>query len=193
MRKWLSILLFCGLVPGTAAAQVVVQFGAPAIRWETRPPRVYVAPGMWVVGDSDDEVFYQGGWYWAHSHDRWYRSHGRRGGWVVVEDRHVPGPLLRYPPGQYRRYHAPEHARTMVPPGWGRRAERAEYRHEERHQEGREEHREMHPAAQPQGSRGPGHGAAPAPRREHDRGNGGRGQPQGGHGNGRGNGHGHER
>ena len=109
MKKWLSILLFCGLVPGTAAAQVVVQFGAPAIRWETRPPRVYVAPGMWVVGDSDDEVFYQGGWYWTMRDDHWYRSRDHRGHWGEVERARVPARLYEREPGYYRHYRAEEH------------------------------------------------------------------------------------
>jgi hypothetical protein len=83
------------------------------------PPLIVVEPGVSVVSNMDDEVFYSDGYYWARQDRGWYRSRDHRRGWVMVEDRYVPPPIYRAPPGQYRRYH-----------GGGQ--ERGEGRHEER-------------------------------------------------------------
>jgi hypothetical protein len=72
------------------------------------PPLVVVQPGVSVVSDMDDEVFYADGYYWARQDRAWYRSRDHRRGWVVVEDRYVPAPIVRSPPGHYRRYRGGE-------------------------------------------------------------------------------------
>ena len=120
--RWLtctSILVAC-LAPALASAQVRVQVGLPLpeLSIQVGGPLVYVGPQVWVLPDSDDEVFYSGGWYWARNNGHWYRSHGRQRGWAVVNESYVPAPVRRLPPGQYRRFHAPEHAQTMAPRGW---------------------------------------------------------------------------
>jgi hypothetical protein len=68
------------------------------------PPLIVVHPGVSVVSNMDDEVFYSDGYYWARQDRYWYRSRSHQRGWVVVEDRYVPAPIVRYPPGQYRQY-----------------------------------------------------------------------------------------
>ncbi len=75
------------------------------------PPLVVVEPGVSVVSDLDQEVFYSDGYYWARQDRGWYRSHDHRRGWVRVEDRYVPAPIIRSPPGHYRRYRGGEHGR----------------------------------------------------------------------------------
>jgi hypothetical protein len=128
VRRWMSILLFCGMFPGAAAAQTMtVQIGPPAIRWEARPPRVLIAPGVWVVEDYDDEVFYEGGWYWVQRDDHWYRSRDHRGHWGEIGRDRVPARFFGQAPGYYRHYRPearPQPAevrRGSAPP---RRAER---------------------------------------------------------------------
>lgn len=71
------------------------------------PPLIVVQPGVSVVSNMNDEVFYSDGYYWARQDRYWYRSRHHQRGWVVVEDRYVPAPIVRYPPGQYRHYRGP--------------------------------------------------------------------------------------
>lgn len=106
--------------PNFADAQVNVQVGLPIPELQIRvgAPLVYVSPGVWVLPDSDEEVFYNGGWYWARSHGYWYRSRGRHSNWGVINEQLVPQPVRYIEPGRYRRFQAPERARTMPPRGW---------------------------------------------------------------------------
>jgi hypothetical protein len=103
-----------------------VHFAAP-------PPLVEVGPGVQVVRDCDEEVFFTGGYYWyADAHGTWFRSRSHRGGWVMAPGRVVPMRLARIDRGHYRHWHGGE-----------RRWERHEAR-QERREERREEHFERH-------------------------------------------------
>jgi hypothetical protein len=85
--------------------QVQVRVGVPVVRFEVAPPMVEVQPGVLVVHDYDEEVFFVDGRYWMRSHDgRWYRANDYRGGWVAAEPRTVPAPIVHVPPGQYKHY-----------------------------------------------------------------------------------------
>jgi hypothetical protein len=75
------------------------------------PPLVVIQPGVSVVRDLDEEVFYADGYYWVRQDQRWYRSREHRGGWSRVEVRLVPAPIAQAPPGRYRRYHGDDHGR----------------------------------------------------------------------------------
>ena len=69
------------------------------------PPLVVVQPGVRVVSDFDQEVFYtDDGYYWARQDQRWYRTRDHRGAWSRVDDRYVPRPMAQAPPGRYRHY-----------------------------------------------------------------------------------------
>jgi hypothetical protein len=48
------------------------------------PNLEYVGPGVQVVADYDQPVFYSGGSYWLYSGDAWYRSPYYNGGWVYA-------------------------------------------------------------------------------------------------------------
>jgi hypothetical protein len=116
-------------------ARVVVAPPPPAVRFVEPPPLVMVEPGVQVVEDCDDEVFFSNGYYWYASDDgTWFRSRSHRGGWVVASPRVVPMRLARMERGHYRHYR-----------GEGRRWERHERRehreeHEEHHDNGRHGH-----------------------------------------------------
>jgi hypothetical protein len=85
--------------------QVQVRVIVPTVRFEVAPPVVEVQPGVMVVRDYDEEVFLVDGRYWMRARDgRWYRASDYRGGWVVVEPRVVPAPIVRLPPGRYKHH-----------------------------------------------------------------------------------------
>jgi hypothetical protein len=85
--------------------EVSFSFGLPVIL----PPMVVIQPGVSVVSDLDQEVFFADGYYWARQDQSWYRSRDHRSHWALVEDRHVPAAIAHSPPGQYRRYQGNPH------------------------------------------------------------------------------------
>jgi hypothetical protein len=115
------------LVASSALGQVRVGVGVdvavpmPSIRFEVAPPLVVVSPGVRVVRDYDEEVFFVDGWYWCRRDHYWFRTRDYRGGWVVADRRYVPATLVKVPPGHYRHYRggkrgAPVYARGAPPP-----------------------------------------------------------------------------
>src|SRR5215467_407861 len=115
-----TVVLGMGLIAARPArAQVSVLIAAPAIRFEVAPPLVVVSPGIQVVPEYEQEVFFVDGWYWYRSGPYWYRTRDHRGGWVVVERRYVPATLVKIPPGRYKHYKA-----KGLPPGQAKKLER---------------------------------------------------------------------
>lgn len=92
------------LLAGSALAQVEVQISLPTIVFPAPPQLVVVAPGVEVVPDSDDEVFFVDRYYWHRRGPHWYRTNVHTGGWVLVEPRLVPQAIVALPPGKYRRW-----------------------------------------------------------------------------------------
>jgi hypothetical protein len=54
---------------------------------EAEPELVYVSPGVYVVAEQDDPVFYSDNYYWRYDGGVWYRSSRWGGGWVVYNSR----------------------------------------------------------------------------------------------------------
>lgn len=112
------LFLAAVLLAAPARAQVSVSIELPSIRFEVAPALVTVSPGIQVVENYRDEVYFVDGWYWVRRDSRWFRTRNHRGGWVVVE-RGVPPGLTRLPPGKYKHFkgkkgagnakHAPGH------------------------------------------------------------------------------------
>lgn len=137
-------LLFAALVALPASAQVQVQVNVPpppgvvvhpaapvvapvppppppTLVFPAPPTLVVVQPGIQVVEDHDEEVFFVNGHYWRRHGGHWYRAADHRGGWVYVEPRGVPGTIVRFAPGQYRRYKHGKAAKVVIdPPGPGK-------------------------------------------------------------------------
>src|SRR5262245_15797085 len=67
--------------------QVQIQAPLPVIRFEAPPPLVVIEPGIQVVPEHDEEIFFVDGWYWHRKDGRWFRTRDHRGNWVVVEER----------------------------------------------------------------------------------------------------------
>lgn len=119
-----------------AQVQVQIQAPLPVIRFEAPPPLVVVEPGIQVVPEHDEEIFFHDGWYWHRTGGRWYRSRDHQGHWAVVEERVVPAPLARIPVGKYRHWkHEVREERREE-----RREDKREAREDKREQ--REERRE---------------------------------------------------
>jgi hypothetical protein len=87
------------------------------------PDLVYVSPGVQVIADYDEPIFYTDGFYWRETNGIWYRSSYHTHGWVTY---HAPRTVLsignrhsyrRYRPAGYvRRDHRNDHRRD-----WDRR------------------------------------------------------------------------
>lgn len=86
-------------------AQVQVQIQLPQLVFPAPPQLVVVEPGLQVVEDFDDEVFFVDNYYWNRRDGRWFRAKDHRGGWVVVDAPLVPPLLVRQPAGKFRRFH----------------------------------------------------------------------------------------
>jgi hypothetical protein len=89
-------------VPRATPAQVRLQLhmGFPAVL----PPLVEVQPGVRVVQDFDEEVFFIGGWYWVQRDGNWYRTRDHRGNWRYVKRAGLPAALVQHEPGRYRHW-----------------------------------------------------------------------------------------
>jgi len=87
------------------------------------PDLVYVSPGVQVIADYDQPIFYSDGFYWWNTGGLWYRSTYYTGGWVVAQP---PVAVMRIDrPHSYVRYRPAGwagHPRTAPPPrssgGW---------------------------------------------------------------------------
>jgi hypothetical protein len=137
--KRLALLL--GLVasslPVAARAQVgvSVNIGLPV-----SPPLVVVQPGVQIVENYDEEVFFTNGWYWCRRPNGWFRARSPRASFVFVQPRYVPASIVRIPPGQYRHWRREDHPEWAGHHrGWNAH-ERAEHRGWKEHE--RAEHRE---------------------------------------------------
>jgi hypothetical protein len=86
--------------PASAQVQVSVHIDLPVVL----PALVVIEPGVQVVPQVNEEVFFVDGYYWVRRDTGWYRSHDHRSGWVVIDSRKVPARLVKYPPGHYRQW-----------------------------------------------------------------------------------------
>jgi hypothetical protein len=123
MHRTLTALLASAALAAPAAAaevSVQVQVAAPAIRFLAPPPLVVVAPGIQVVADYNEEIFFFDGWYWVRMGPSWYRTKTYRGGWTVVAAPAVPAVLVKLPPGKFKKYKA---APPPQAPAYGARGE----------------------------------------------------------------------
>jgi hypothetical protein len=78
------------------------------------PDLVEVSPGVQVVADYDDSVFYSDGFYWRYDNGGWYRSNNYAGGFVywnsppqAVITINDPGHYRHYRPSGYQPRHQP--------------------------------------------------------------------------------------
>jgi hypothetical protein len=115
MRKLILPIVVAGVVAGAmalpalasaqASATVQLRLNLPVLL----PRLVVVTPGVQVVPDVDEEVFFVDGYYWVRQPRGWYRSRSHQHGWVMMPARRVPSRLVVVPAGKYRRYKPAKH------------------------------------------------------------------------------------
>jgi hypothetical protein len=100
-------------------ASVAVLAGGCTVGYSAnaRARMVAVSPGVWVVEDRPDPVFYSDDYYWRYDNGAWYRSSYYDGGFVAVQGGVVPVHVrtIERPRG-YVHYQAPPRARVRVAP-----------------------------------------------------------------------------
>lgn len=94
-----ALSLLIAPAPAGAGVDVQVHIGLPVA-----PPLVVVQPGVSVVEDWDEEVFFVSPYYWVRRDGRWYRARSPRAAFRVAPVKVVPVELVRMPPGQYVKY-----------------------------------------------------------------------------------------
>jgi hypothetical protein len=94
----LSVVLYTGLAGGCTGSGQVTYSGEVAA-----PQLVEITPGVQVVADYDEPVFYSDTYYWRQQDGVWYRSRHHTGGWVRAE---APSAVLSIQtPSMYAHYH----------------------------------------------------------------------------------------
>jgi hypothetical protein len=112
MRSIIRASLLMAVLAGAGCAATVATGPAPDL--------VYVSPGVQVIADYGEPIFYSGGFYWRYYGGGWYRSSYYTGGWVYARP---PVAVLRIDRPYSYRYYRPQgwagHPRTgPAPGGW---------------------------------------------------------------------------
>lgn len=86
----LSAVLFAAALGGCYTTGTVgyssgYYAGGGADVYVSTPDLVAVSPGVQVVADYDEPVFYSDGFYWRYYNDSWYRSNNYATGWYYYE------------------------------------------------------------------------------------------------------------
>jgi hypothetical protein len=97
-----------------AGSGCVVSGQVRSSAYVSTPDLVLVEPGVYVVADYSEPVFYTNGYYWLYRDGYWLRSYTYSGGWVSV--RSVPYGVRRiHRPYAYRHYRPSARARVYRP------------------------------------------------------------------------------
>src|SRR3954469_1746204 len=91
-------ILAAALAAGCAATVATDAYG---------PDLVTVSPGVQVIADYDEPIFYSDGFYWRYDAGVWYRSNYYTGGWAYAR-----------PPVAVMRIQQPYAYRHYRPNGW---------------------------------------------------------------------------
>jgi len=105
----LSALTATALVSGCAGT-----VGYRASVSSQGPDLVYAAPGVQVIADYDEPIFYSDSFYWRYDGGMWYRSRSYSNGWIVYAT----------PPRAVLRIERPREYVHYRPQGWVARRDR---------------------------------------------------------------------
>lgn len=81
LRAILAGVLFAGLAGGCTTRATVAHSAAVTV---ATPDLVAVGPGIYVIADYGEPIFFADGFYWWFYGGLWYRSTYYTGGWVYV-------------------------------------------------------------------------------------------------------------
>ena len=100
----LSALVLVSPLPTVAGVDVGVSISLPPLIVFASPPEMVVLPEtyVYVVPDSDVDIFFYDGWWWRPWEGRWYRSRNYGSGWVHY--RRVPNFYSGIPSGWRNDY-----------------------------------------------------------------------------------------
>ena len=107
-RLFWGTLLFALLivlpVPAMAGVDVNINIALPPPIVFAGPPEMVVLPetNIYVVPDSDADIFFWGGWWWRPWEGRWYRSHYYNSSWDYYQS--VPSFYSGIPSGWRNDY-----------------------------------------------------------------------------------------
>jgi len=112
--KWLAAALLVAMVAAPVEARTYLGFtlgvgGAPPpprVVIVDRQPDLVVVPrtSVYVVQNSDYDVFRYGRTYYVYNDGYWYRSRTYGGPFVVVDVRSVPRPVLTLPDDRWKHH-----------------------------------------------------------------------------------------
>lgn len=130
MRPFIRFVVIVSTLLATRGCYTEQQY--PAYVDDGSADLVEVSPGVEVIADWNEPIFFADDYYWAFRGGFWYRSGWYGGGWVragVVPDRvrgiAHPGGYVHYRPGGFVRHqpvrggytgHAQYHATHAAPP-----------------------------------------------------------------------------
>jgi hypothetical protein len=92
-----------GVNLGVPVTPVVVT--AEPQEFEEAPQVVFVTPGVYIVPDSPEEIFFSAGLYWTLRDGSWYQCRGHHQKWVRTRGDRVPPTIMRMPRGRYKNWH----------------------------------------------------------------------------------------
>ncbi|MBX3156680.1 MAG: hypothetical protein KF773_11810 [Deltaproteobacteria bacterium] len=107
MRNILIALVAAAIGTGCYATGGVAYTGT-VTAVDVQPDLVYVSPGVQVIADYDDSIFYSDGFYWRFSGGYWHRSSYHNRGWAVY----------RTPPSRIVSIREPARYHRYRPTGW---------------------------------------------------------------------------
>ena len=104
---WLAAALLAGCAGGQVEYSGEVAVASPEL--------VPIEPGVEVVSDANEPMFYSDGYYWLYRDGAWLRSDSYRGGFARIDVNVVPGELRQLPrPQAYAHYRVRERDRSYA-------------------------------------------------------------------------------
>jgi hypothetical protein len=138
LHRLLCVSLLAGLLSASGCLAGVATTATVSADVSPSVSVVALQPGVWVVEDYSQPVFYSNNVYWMYDGGVWYQTSVWGGGWTAVSIATVPVAVRRIDrPTRYVRYRAAPAARRRYV-----RQERRDHRREVR-QDRREQRREV--------------------------------------------------
>jgi len=95
-------VLFASVLATGCYATAGTGYGGTVTATTVGPDLVYVSPGVQVIADYDEPIFYSNGYYWWNTEGTWWQSSRYTGGW---REARPPVAIVRIgEPHRYRHY-----------------------------------------------------------------------------------------